>query len=152
MSISYFHLFFWLLLRRDVFLRRLSPPSVRLAWCTSRQATRGQRHLETTAQEETTCLCSKMVRKSQQAARTSTRQNCIFFRVSLKCTDIHRCAEVVLISVVDRRTSDINVWFISADSSCEGEPSKKQELWKTASLDRNPQLTHTDGVKRSVLK
>ncbi|XP_037545768.1 LIM and calponin homology domains-containing protein 1 [Nematolebias whitei] len=35
------------------------------------------------------------------------------------------------------------------DSSCEGEPSKKQELWKTASLDRNPQLTHTDSVKRS---
>ncbi|XP_017261656.1 LIM and calponin homology domains-containing protein 1 isoform X2 [Kryptolebias marmoratus] len=35
------------------------------------------------------------------------------------------------------------------DSSCDGEPSKKQELWKTASLDRNPQLTQTQSVKRS---
>lgn len=37
-----------------------------------------------------------------------------------------------------------------ADSSCDGEPSKKQELWKTASLDRNPQLPLTQSVKRSV--
>lgn len=37
-----------------------------------------------------------------------------------------------------------------ADSSFDGEQSKKLELWKTASLDRNPQLTHTQSVKRSV--
>ncbi|XP_068177658.1 LIM and calponin homology domains-containing protein 1-like isoform X2 [Antennarius striatus] len=35
------------------------------------------------------------------------------------------------------------------DSSCDREPSKKQELWKTASLDRNPQLNQTEIVKRS---
>ncbi|XP_051801496.1 LIM and calponin homology domains-containing protein 1-like isoform X2 [Acanthochromis polyacanthus] len=35
------------------------------------------------------------------------------------------------------------------DSACDGEPSKKQELWKTASLDRNPQLNQAQIVKRS---
>ncbi|XP_031132837.1 LIM and calponin homology domains-containing protein 1-like isoform X3 [Sander lucioperca] len=35
------------------------------------------------------------------------------------------------------------------DSSCDGEHSKKQELWKTASLDRNPQLNQPHIVKRS---
>ncbi|KAM9857013.1 LIM and calponin homology domains-containing protein 1-like [Aulostomus maculatus] len=35
------------------------------------------------------------------------------------------------------------------DSACDGEPSKKQELWKTASLDRNPQLNQAHVVKRS---
>uniref|UniRef100_A0A1A7WMD2 LIM and calponin homology domains 1a n=1 Tax=Iconisemion striatum TaxID=60296 RepID=A0A1A7WMD2_9TELE len=35
------------------------------------------------------------------------------------------------------------------DSACDGEPSKKQELWKTASLDRNPQLNQSQNVKRS---
>ncbi|XP_063740705.1 LIM and calponin homology domains-containing protein 1-like isoform X2 [Eleginops maclovinus] len=35
------------------------------------------------------------------------------------------------------------------DSPCDGEPSKKQELWKTASLDRNPQLNQAQFVKRS---
>ncbi|XP_029908794.1 LIM and calponin homology domains-containing protein 1-like isoform X3 [Myripristis murdjan] len=35
------------------------------------------------------------------------------------------------------------------DSSCDGEPSKKQELWKTASLDRNSPLTQSSSVKRS---
>ncbi|XP_038569024.1 LIM and calponin homology domains-containing protein 1-like isoform X2 [Micropterus salmoides] len=35
------------------------------------------------------------------------------------------------------------------DSACDGEPSKKQELLKTASLDRNPQLNQTHVVKRS---
>uniref|UniRef100_A0A1A8VI03 LIM and calponin homology domains 1a n=1 Tax=Nothobranchius furzeri TaxID=105023 RepID=A0A1A8VI03_NOTFU len=35
------------------------------------------------------------------------------------------------------------------DSSCDGESSKKQELWKTASLDRNPQLNQSQSVKRS---
>ncbi|XP_071374080.1 LIM and calponin homology domains-containing protein 1-like [Centroberyx affinis] len=35
------------------------------------------------------------------------------------------------------------------DSSCDGEPSKKQELWKTSSLDRNSQLTQSNTVKRS---
>ncbi|XP_071360602.1 LIM and calponin homology domains-containing protein 1-like isoform X2 [Trachinotus anak] len=35
------------------------------------------------------------------------------------------------------------------DSACDGESSKKQELWKTASLDRNPQLNQTHVVKRS---
>ncbi|KAM8773407.1 uncharacterized protein AB9X84_016101 isoform 1-T1 [Acanthopagrus schlegelii] len=35
------------------------------------------------------------------------------------------------------------------DSVCDGEPSKKQELWKTASLDRNPQLNQPHIVKRS---
>ncbi|XP_044203208.1 LIM and calponin homology domains-containing protein 1-like isoform X7 [Thunnus albacares] len=35
------------------------------------------------------------------------------------------------------------------DSACDGEPSKKQELWKTSSLDRNPQLIHANIVKRS---
>ncbi|XP_068607155.1 LIM and calponin homology domains-containing protein 1-like [Brachionichthys hirsutus] len=36
------------------------------------------------------------------------------------------------------------------DSSCDGEPSQKQELWKTASLDRNPQLNQAEIVKRCV--
>ncbi|XP_041838657.1 LIM and calponin homology domains-containing protein 1-like isoform X2 [Melanotaenia boesemani] len=35
------------------------------------------------------------------------------------------------------------------DSSCDAEPSKKQELWKTSSLDRNSQLIQTQSVKRS---
>uniref|UniRef100_A0A1A8EQC6 LIM and calponin homology domains 1a n=1 Tax=Nothobranchius korthausae TaxID=1143690 RepID=A0A1A8EQC6_9TELE len=35
------------------------------------------------------------------------------------------------------------------DSSCDGESLKKQELWKTASLDRNPQLNQSQSVKRS---
>ncbi|CAK6973981.1 LIM and calponin homology domains-containing protein 1-like isoform X4 [Scomber scombrus] len=35
------------------------------------------------------------------------------------------------------------------DSACDGEPSKKQELWKTSSLDRNPQLNQANIVKRS---
>uniref|UniRef100_UPI003AAFC666 uncharacterized protein n=1 Tax=Centroberyx gerrardi TaxID=166262 RepID=UPI003AAFC666 len=35
------------------------------------------------------------------------------------------------------------------DSSCDGEPSKKHELWKTSSLDRNSQLTQSNTVKRS---
>ncbi|XP_029363390.1 LIM and calponin homology domains-containing protein 1-like isoform X3 [Echeneis naucrates] len=35
------------------------------------------------------------------------------------------------------------------DSVCDSEPSKKQELWKTASLDRNPQLNQAHVVKRS---
>nr|XP_046270945.1 LIM and calponin homology domains-containing protein 1-like isoform X2 [Scatophagus argus] len=35
------------------------------------------------------------------------------------------------------------------DSTCDDEPSKKQELWKTASLDRNPQLNQAHIVKRS---
>ncbi|XP_008291215.1 LIM and calponin homology domains-containing protein 1-like isoform X2 [Stegastes partitus] len=35
------------------------------------------------------------------------------------------------------------------DSACDGEPSKKLELWKTASLDRNPQLNQAQIVKRS---
>ncbi|XP_040891898.1 LIM and calponin homology domains-containing protein 1-like isoform X2 [Toxotes jaculatrix] len=35
------------------------------------------------------------------------------------------------------------------DSPCDAEPSKKQELWKTASLDRNPQLNQAHVVKRS---
>ncbi|XP_076004224.1 LIM and calponin homology domains-containing protein 1-like [Genypterus blacodes] len=35
------------------------------------------------------------------------------------------------------------------DSSIDGEPLKKHELWKTSSLDRNPQLTQPHIVKRS---
>ncbi|XP_078119159.1 LIM and calponin homology domains-containing protein 1-like isoform X2 [Sander vitreus] len=35
------------------------------------------------------------------------------------------------------------------DYACDGEHSKKQELWKTASLDRNPQLNQPHIVKRS---
>ncbi|KAM6940708.1 uncharacterized protein FYW49_018943 [Xenentodon cancila] len=35
------------------------------------------------------------------------------------------------------------------DSSCDGESSKRSELWKTASLDRNPQQNQTQTVKRS---
>ncbi|KAM7419484.1 hypothetical protein PAMA_016547 [Pampus argenteus] len=35
------------------------------------------------------------------------------------------------------------------DSACDGEPSQKQDLWKTASLDRNPQLNQANNVKRS---
>ncbi|KAM9769114.1 LIM and calponin homology domains-containing protein 1a isoform 2-T2 [Menidia menidia] len=35
------------------------------------------------------------------------------------------------------------------DSGCDSEPSKKLELWKTSSLDRNPQLSQTQNVKRS---
>lgn len=35
------------------------------------------------------------------------------------------------------------------DSPCDGEPSKKQEVWKTASLDRKPQLNQSQFVKRS---
>ncbi|XP_029949152.1 LIM and calponin homology domains-containing protein 1-like isoform X5 [Salarias fasciatus] len=35
------------------------------------------------------------------------------------------------------------------DSACDGEPSKKQELWKTASLDRNTQQNQGPNVKRS---
>ncbi|XP_044046317.1 LIM and calponin homology domains-containing protein 1-like isoform X2 [Siniperca chuatsi] len=38
---------------------------------------------------------------------------------------------------------------IHTDSACDGEPSKKQELLKTASLDRNPQLNQAHIVKRS---
>uniref|UniRef100_A0A3Q3INI3 LIM and calponin homology domains 1a n=1 Tax=Monopterus albus TaxID=43700 RepID=A0A3Q3INI3_MONAL len=35
------------------------------------------------------------------------------------------------------------------DFARDGEPSRKQELWKTASLDRNPQLNQAHVVKRS---
>ncbi|KAK9540576.1 hypothetical protein VZT92_003018 [Zoarces viviparus] len=35
------------------------------------------------------------------------------------------------------------------DSTCDGEPLKKQDLWKTASLDRNPQLNQAHITKRS---
>ncbi|XP_019114753.2 LIM and calponin homology domains-containing protein 1a isoform X3 [Larimichthys crocea] len=35
------------------------------------------------------------------------------------------------------------------DSACDGDASKKQELWKTASLDRNTQLNQAHAVKRS---
>ncbi|KAM6942187.1 uncharacterized protein PEZ65_004097 [Lycodopsis pacificus] len=35
------------------------------------------------------------------------------------------------------------------DSTCDGDPLKKQELWKTASLDRNPQLNQAHITKRS---
>ncbi|XP_062420649.1 LIM and calponin homology domains-containing protein 1-like isoform X2 [Pungitius pungitius] len=35
------------------------------------------------------------------------------------------------------------------ESAFDGEPLKKQELWKTASLDRNPQLNPTHVAKRS---
>ncbi|XP_060912813.1 LIM and calponin homology domains-containing protein 1-like isoform X5 [Labrus mixtus] len=35
------------------------------------------------------------------------------------------------------------------ESVCDGAPPKKQELWKTASLDRNPQLNQPLIVKRS---
>ncbi|XP_013876151.1 LIM and calponin homology domains-containing protein 1 isoform X2 [Austrofundulus limnaeus] len=48
--------------------------------------------------------------------------------------------------VEDQHTSKLHFF---QDSSCDGEPSQKQELWKTASLDRNPQLTQTQSVKRS---
>ncbi|XP_070684312.1 LIM and calponin homology domains-containing protein 1-like [Pempheris klunzingeri] len=39
--------------------------------------------------------------------------------------------------------------FFQVDSACDGEPSKKPELWKTASLDRNVQLNQAHAVKRS---
>uniref|UniRef100_UPI0037E79F7A LIM and calponin homology domains-containing protein 1-like isoform X2 n=1 Tax=Semicossyphus pulcher TaxID=241346 RepID=UPI0037E79F7A len=35
------------------------------------------------------------------------------------------------------------------ESACDGEPPKKLELWKTASLDRNPELNQPHVVKRS---
>ncbi|XP_068444648.1 LIM and calponin homology domains-containing protein 1-like isoform X2 [Clinocottus analis] len=35
------------------------------------------------------------------------------------------------------------------DSACDGDTLKKQELWKTASLDRNPQLNQAHIAKRS---
>ncbi|CAN9510251.1 unnamed protein product [Ophioblennius macclurei] len=35
------------------------------------------------------------------------------------------------------------------DPACDGEPSKKHELWKTASLDRNTQQNQGPNVKRS---
>ncbi|KAM9792142.1 LIM and calponin homology domains-containing protein 1-like [Neosynchiropus ocellatus] len=35
------------------------------------------------------------------------------------------------------------------ESLCEGEPLRKQEMWKTASLDRNAQLDQAHFVKRS---
>ncbi|XP_056264886.1 LIM and calponin homology domains-containing protein 1-like isoform X11 [Pseudoliparis swirei] len=35
------------------------------------------------------------------------------------------------------------------DSACDGEPLMKQELWKTASLDRNPQLNQAHIAQRS---
>lgn len=38
--------------------------------------------------------------------------------------------------------------FIFIDSGADVEPSKKQELWKTASLDRNTQLNQGQVVKR----
>ncbi|KAM4751068.1 uncharacterized protein FYW61_006878 isoform 2-T2 [Anableps anableps] len=35
------------------------------------------------------------------------------------------------------------------DSGCDEQPPKKQEMWKTASLDRSPQMSQTQTVKRS---
>ncbi|XP_056135531.1 LIM and calponin homology domains-containing protein 1a isoform X6 [Lampris incognitus] len=35
------------------------------------------------------------------------------------------------------------------DSSCNSESSKKTEMWKTSSLDRNAQISQTNAVKRS---
>ncbi|KAM4594959.1 LIM and calponin homology domains-containing protein 1-like isoform 3-T3 [Fundulus diaphanus] len=35
------------------------------------------------------------------------------------------------------------------DSGFDDQPAKKQEMWKTASLDRSPQLNQTQAVKRS---
>lgn len=42
------------------------------------------------------------------------------------------------------------ILYIYIDSSRDNQPSKKQELWKTSSLDRNPQLNQTHAVKRYV--
>lgn len=39
-------------------------------------------------------------------------------------------------------------FFIVIDSASDVKPLKKQELWKTASLDRNPQLNQAQVVKR----
>lgn len=39
-------------------------------------------------------------------------------------------------------------FFILKDSASDAKPLKKQELWKTASLDRNPQLNQAPVVKR----
>ena len=40
------------------------------------------------------------------------------------------------------------LWCMFVDPVCDGEPSKTQELWKTASLDRNLQLNQAHAVKR----
>lgn len=49
----------------------------------------------------------------------------------------------------------MTVYFILrcmfADCAFDGEPLKKQELWKTASLDRNPQLNPEHVAKRSAI-
>lgn len=39
-------------------------------------------------------------------------------------------------------------FFTLEDSASDAKPLKKQELWKTASLDRNPLLNQAQVVKR----
>lgn len=67
-------------------------------------------------------------------------------------TDVHSVSTCVCVfNPVFLRVSVIKVYFmmmIFVDSACDSEPSKKQELWKTASLDRNPQLNQAHVVKR----
>lgn len=43
---------------------------------------------------------------------------------------------------------DKYVWGFFVDSASDAKPLKQQELWKTASLDRNPQLNQAQVVKR----
>lgn len=39
-------------------------------------------------------------------------------------------------------------FFLVVDSASDAKPLKKQELWKTASLDRNPHFNQAQVVKR----
>lgn len=80
----------------------------------------------------------------QQGMKTSMHQSYISFLVHLTQTWTSS-----KIAVLENVTNVCVCFFlIVVDSDSDATPLKKQELWKTASLDRNPHLNQAQVVKR----
>lgn len=79
----------------------------------------------------------------QQGMKTSMHQSYISFLVQLTqtCTSSKH-------AVLENVPNIVFFLIILVDSASDAKPLKKQELWKTASLDRNPQLNQAQVVKR----
>lgn len=83
----------------------------------------------------------KMAIEWHQGMKTSMHQSYISFLVGR--TEIFSAH-----AVLENVTKVCFSFFILKDSASDAKPLKKQELWKTASLDRNPQLNQAQAVKR----
>lgn len=83
----------------------------------------------------------KMAIEWHQEMKTSMHQSYISFSVGRTEIFFQR-------AVLENVTKLYYFSFILKDSASDAKPLKKQELWKTASLDRNPQLNQAQVVKR----